>query len=117
MPSIESIAILRHGSGLNAKDYKYRPYYVKEALTWLVANNHLYSEIQIDWPNEVDWDDEFESVEPPYLPLTENDIRAIDEDQDSVTQQSGTNQANRGNTESSFLKLKTTDSFVSLQFD
>ena len=97
MPSIESIAILRHGSGSNAKDYKYRPYFVKEALIWLVANNHLYSEIEIHWPDEVDWDDEFGSVEPPYLPLTENDIRAIDEDQDSVTQQSGTIQTNRGN--------------------
>ena len=117
MPSIESIAILRHGSGLNAKDYKYCPYYVKEALTWLVANNHLYSEIQIDWPNEVDWDDEFGSVEPPYLPLTENDIRATDEEADSVTQQSGTNQANRGNIPRSFLKLKTTDSIVSLQLN
>jgi hypothetical protein len=91
MPSIESIAILRHGSGGNAKDYRYRPYYVKKALEWLIANNHLYSRIEITWPDEVNWDDEFGSVEPPYLPLTENDIRAIDEDQDS-----GANQINRG---------------------
>ena len=96
MPSVESIAILRHGSGINAKDYKYRPYYVKEALKWLVENNHLFSEIHIDWPDEVDWDDEFGFEEPPYLPLTENDIRAIDEDEDSATQPIGTSQMHRG---------------------
>ena len=117
MPSIESIAILRHGSGLHAKDYKYRPYYVKEALTWLVANNHIYSEIEIRWPNEVDWDDESGSVEPPYLPLSENDIRAIDEDQDSITQQSGINQINRGKILLTLLQIKTTYSFMSLQFE
>lgn len=98
MPSIESIAILRHGGGVNAKDYRYRPYFVKEALKWLVANNHLYSEIRIDWPEEINWDDEFESVEPPYLPLSESDIRAIDEDQDSISHNRGVNQATRGDT-------------------
>lgn len=95
MPSIESIAILRHGSGLNAKDYKYRPYFVKEALKWLVANNHLYSGIESDWRDEIDWDDEFECVEAPYLPLTENHIGAMDEDQDSVQQLSKTKYCKR----------------------
>jgi hypothetical protein len=79
LPSITSIAILRHANGKNCRDYIYRPYYVKKALEWLVANNHLYSEIQLEWPVEHDWDNIGTECSFPFLPLTDNDIEAIDE--------------------------------------
>ena len=79
MPSVESIAILRQASGKRNKDYSYRPYFVKMALIWLKENNHLYENISYNWPVQHNWDDINASGEVPYLPLTEDDISAIDE--------------------------------------
>ena len=82
LPSITSITILRHANGIKTKDYTYRPYYVKGALVWLKANNRLYSEIYYDWPIEYDWNDYTAMYNAPYLPLSGNDIIAIDESDD-----------------------------------
>ena len=86
MPTLESIAILRHSSGSKTKDYSYRPYHVKRALLWLQSNNHLYENILLQWPSEHDWDDPNATGEIPYLSLSDNDVNAINEnDSDNAT--------------------------------
>ena len=82
MPSTDTIAILRYGSGRSCKDYKYRPYFVKRALLWLVANNHLYDSITFDWPVNDNWDDIEAVSEAPFLPLSDSDVRGLDEDEE-----------------------------------
>jgi hypothetical protein len=79
MPTVESLAILRQATGKRNKDYTYRPYYVKIALSWLKGNNHLYKSIKYDWPEEHDWDDINSTGEVLFLPLSADDISAIDE--------------------------------------
>jgi hypothetical protein len=79
MPSVESLAILRQATGKLCKEYTYRTYYVKMALLWLKRNNHLYKNINYEWPEEHIWDDINARGEVPFLPLSADDIRAIDE--------------------------------------
>ena len=79
MPNIAEVAIMRNENGRVSRDYTYRPYYVRLALMWLKANNHLYSQIILDWPNDHDWENPTIVLDPPYLPLSNNDILAIDE--------------------------------------
>lgn len=83
MPTVDSIAILRYGSGKNCKDYKYRPFFVKRALNWLVAYNHLYSTIDIEWPDNIDWNDTANIRDAPLLPLSENDVRGLEAEESS----------------------------------
>lgn len=88
MPTLESIAILRHSTGSKTKDYKYRPFKVKRALLWLQSNNHLYENITLEWPMAYNWDDESSTGEIPFLSLSDTDINAIDEnDADQNTSQ------------------------------
>jgi hypothetical protein len=84
MPTVDTIAILRYGNGRNYKDYKYRPYYVKKALSWLISYNHLYRTTDIHWPDSIDWNDATTVIEAPLLPLTESDIRGLEEDDTNV---------------------------------
>jgi hypothetical protein len=79
MPTLESIAILRHSSGSKTKDYRYRPYLVKRALLWLQRNNHLYENITLEWPFVHNWDDPTATGEIPFLSLSDNDVNAINE--------------------------------------
>ena len=80
MPTIESIAIIRHKNTKISSDYTYRPYRVFTALTWLKKNNHLYESIELDWPNNVlDWQNQDSVVEPPYIELTDEEEREINE--------------------------------------
>ena len=79
MPTLESIAILRHSSGSKTKDYTYRPYHVKRALLWLQSNNHLYENISLQWHSEHNWDDPTATGEIPYLSLSDDDVNAINE--------------------------------------
>ena len=79
MPTIAQIAILRNENGKNTKDFTYRPYYVKQALTWLIENNHLYSDINLEWPNDHNWDDPLIELDSPFLLLSDRDIVAIDD--------------------------------------
>ena len=66
MPTIESIAIIRHKNSKVNSDYTYRPYRIFTALTWLKKNNHLYEGIELDWPNNVlDWQNKNSVVESP----------------------------------------------------
>lgn len=96
MPTLESIAILRHSSGSKTKDYKYRPYLVKRALLWLQRNNHLYEYITLEWPCTHDWDDPTATGEIPYLSLTDNDLTAIDENDADQTSGSSTTRITSG---------------------
>jgi hypothetical protein len=41
MPTIDTIAILRHKNTKVSKDYTYRPYKIFTALTWLKKNNRV----------------------------------------------------------------------------
>jgi hypothetical protein len=74
MPTIESIAIIRHKNSKVSSDYTYRPYRVFTALTWLKKNNHLYEGVELDWPNNVlDWQNKNSVVEPPHIDLTDEE--------------------------------------------
>jgi hypothetical protein len=80
MPTIESIAIIRHKNTKVSSVYTCRPYRVFTALTWLKKNNHLYESIELDWPNNVlDWQNQDSVVEPPYIELTDEEEREINE--------------------------------------
>ena len=80
MPTIESIAIIRHKNTKVSSDYTCRPYGVFTALTWLKKNDHLYESIELDWPNNVlDWQNQDSVVEPPYIELTDEEGREINE--------------------------------------
>jgi hypothetical protein len=79
MPTIAQIAILRNENGKNTRDFTYRPYYVKQALTWLIQNNHLYRDIILEWPIDLNWENPLIELDTPFLPLSDRDIVAIDE--------------------------------------
>jgi hypothetical protein len=96
MPTVESLAILRQAKGKCSRDYTYRPNFVKRALLWLKRNNHLYEVILFEWPDEYDWDDINERGDMRYLPLSDNDISAIDENDDDLANGSENNAATSG---------------------
>ena len=50
MPTLDSIALLRHYSAGQNKDWNYRPGRVRAALIWLKENNALYKDIIISYP-------------------------------------------------------------------
>jgi hypothetical protein len=80
MPTIESVVIIRHKNTTISKDYTYRPYTVFTALTWLKENNHLYENIELEWPNDVlNWQNQDAVVEPPYIELTDEEETEINE--------------------------------------
>jgi OTU-like cysteine protease len=83
MPTIESIAIIRHKNTKISNDYTYRPFTVFKALTWLKNNNHLYENIELDWPIDVlDWQNQDAVIEPPYIELTDQEETEINEEHD-----------------------------------
>ena len=47
MPSLESIAVMRHKNTPIGEDYTYRPNRVHRALTWLKRYNNLYADIDL----------------------------------------------------------------------
>ena len=97
MPTIESVAIIRHKNTRISKDYTYRPYTVFTALTWLKKNNHLYENIELDWPNGVlDWQNHDTVVEPPYIELTDQEEAEINEQNDIDVQFDETPSTNPG---------------------
>jgi hypothetical protein len=97
MPTIESVAIIRHKNTRISKDYTFRPYTVFTALTWLKKNNHLYENIELDWPNGVlDWQNHDTVVEPPYIELTDQEEAEINEQNDIDVQFDETPSTNPG---------------------
>jgi hypothetical protein len=92
MPTIDTIAILRHKNAKVSKDYTYRPYKIFTALTWLKKNNHLYESIELEWPKEVlDWQNMNTVVEPPYIELTDEEEPEINEENDVFDDKPSTN--------------------------
>jgi hypothetical protein len=73
MPTVETIAIMLYEGG-----QKSREYFVTQALTWLVMNNHLCSSIKLEFPLDEDWDIVEAVSDSPFIPLTENDLKTID---------------------------------------
>ena len=67
-PTLESTAIMRHVKSRKLKDYVFRPFYVKSALMCLIANNHLYKDVSIEYSTEQDWNDISASTVVPFLP-------------------------------------------------
>ena len=65
-PTLETTAIMRHANSRKLKDYVFRLFYVKSALMWLIANNHLYKDIVIDYTTDQDWDDSSASTAVPF---------------------------------------------------
>jgi len=55
LPSLQTFAILRYTNDVCTKELKYRPGVVKRALDWLKANNHLYKDVTIRYPDH--WTD------------------------------------------------------------
>lgn len=76
---------MRQANSKKLKDYVFRPYYVKSALMWLIANNHLYKDIDIDFTIDQGWDNSSVSTAVPFFALSEDDIRAIDESEEHST--------------------------------
>ena len=81
-PTLESTAIMRHANSRKLKDYVFRPFYVKSALMWLIANNHLYKDVNIEYTTDQDWNDITASTVVPFLRLSDEDIIAIDESEE-----------------------------------
>ena len=110
MPTLDTIAIMRYDGGRKSRDYTFRPYHVKKALTWLVTNNHLYSNIELEYPSNENWD-EIEAIrDAPFLPLTENDLRTIDEDDDDRHRCSDDVPTNTGNCLSNYHETRSSNS-------
>ena len=81
MPSIEDTAIMRHRKTVIGKEYKYRPFKVYSALNWLKKYNHLYADIEIVWPNDVQyWQNTTSPVDIPFIELTDDEVCDIDGD-------------------------------------
>ena len=51
MPTLDTIALLRHKTSKQCKDWNYRPGRVREALAWLKMNNVLYKDVIISYPS------------------------------------------------------------------
>lgn len=74
------VAILRHEKELENTDYQYRPYYVWQALKWLKMNNHLYINIKIIWPEEIDKSSKV-PINIPFFPMTDEEVAILNEEQ------------------------------------
>lgn len=60
-------------------------------------NNHLYSSIQLEFSLDEDWDNVEAVSDGPFLPLTENDLKTIDEDDDDQNRSQVNTHNNAGN--------------------
>jgi hypothetical protein len=79
MSSIEDTAVMRHRRTDVGKEYKYRPFRVYSALNWLKEHNHLYSDIEIIWPINVNyWQETTSPVDIPFIELTDDEDCDID---------------------------------------
>ena len=73
-----TIGILQTRSRKLNSNFTFRPLIVKNALTWLKQNNHLYNSVDLHWYEEnFDWDSASE-VYIPVIELTDEDELQID---------------------------------------
>ena len=73
-----TIGILQTRSRKLNSNFTFRPLIVKNALTWLKLNNHLYNSVDLHWYEEnFDWDSASE-VDIPVIELTDEDEVQID---------------------------------------
>ena len=81
MPTLDEFAILRYVNDGVHTEYRYRPNRVRRALDWLKANNHLYQNVTVvypeDWPSGVT--DDTVSVEIESMPVTAEDAEDLQE--------------------------------------
>jgi len=73
-----TIGILHTKTRSLNSNFTFRPLIVKNALTWLKQNNHLYNLVELYWyEDNFDWDSPSE-VNSPYIELTDEDEIEID---------------------------------------
>lgn len=77
LPTIHSFAILKYSNDVCDKELKYRPGVVKRALTWLKANNHLYKDVPMVYPNEWNVLSEDAELEPQTMVISEMEEEAL----------------------------------------
>ena len=80
MPTVNSTAVLRHVNTKLSKEYTYRPNRIYNALNWLKRNNHLYADVKLKWSPEIlDWANNSECVDIPFIDVTDEEELEIDE--------------------------------------
>ena len=79
MPTLESIAVMRHKNTPIGKEYTYRPYRVYRALIWLKKFNHLYSNIDLVWGDDIRyWQVTETSIDIPFIEISDAEVSDID---------------------------------------
>ena len=95
MPSLESIAVMRHKNTPIGKEYTYRPNRVYKALTWLKSYNHLYADIDLIWGADIlFWQNTEISIDIPYIEISDEEVSEIDDElntQPSMSDEFSTN--------------------------
>ena len=79
MPTLDTIALLRHKSSYQSKDWSYRPGRVRAALSWLKSNNILYKDIVISFPEG--FSDSMDEVMCTNFELEDDEIEALNDDE------------------------------------
>ena len=61
-------------------DYQYRPSKVWSALKWLKLNNHLYKEIHLDFPLDIEWETNNERLDVPFIEMSDEDVAELNDE-------------------------------------
>ena len=77
------IAILRHKKDKSTVDYQYRPSKVWSALQWLKLNNHLYKNIQLEFPEGIEWETNNERLDIPFIEMSDEDVAELTDELNS----------------------------------
>lgn len=77
LPSVHTFAILKYTNDVCVRELKYRPGVVRRALTWLKANNHLYKDVPVHYPEEWSALDMNSEIEPECMIIDEEEEAAI----------------------------------------
>ena len=81
MPTLKSIAVMRHKNTPIGKEYTYRPNRVYKALTWLKKYNHLYADIDLLWGADIlFWQNTEISIDIPYIKISDEEVSEIDDE-------------------------------------
>ena len=83
LPTTADFAFLKHSAQVSPIEYRYRPYYVVQALRWLLQNNFLY-EGKVDWAsleNDLTWNptDRELYVDVPFIATVPEDYEGMPE--------------------------------------
>ena len=89
LPTTADFAFLKHSSQTSPRDYRYRPYYVVQALKWLLRNNFLYQgKVHLETlANDPTWNpaDHELYADVPYIDTVPEDYEGMPEPSEQGT--------------------------------